>query len=104
MRANELFASRVKALNQLATTPAVPQLTEAARLVASNRKMLRRAMRLGHSLDTLSRELHVPKRTLQRHLNEAGLFFRKPRVKKGHAIKRNLAAINRAKLRILANV
>lgn len=72
--------------------------------MASNRRLIRKAMRMGHGLETLSRELHVPKYTLQRYLHKAGLFFRKPRVRKGHAVKQNRAAISRAKMAVLANV
>ena len=63
------------------------QLTEAAAVVVQHRGLIRKAMRLGYSLETLSIELKLPKRTLQRHLNLAGLFFRKPRVNKGVVVR-----------------
>lgn len=84
--------------------PDVGRITEAARVVSSNRSLIRKAMRMGHGLTTLSKHLSIPKRTLQRHLNEAGLFFRKPRTKKGAPIKRNKTAISAARQRALANV
>jgi hypothetical protein len=62
-------------------------LTAAAAIVAQHRSLIRRAIRRGHSLAVISKELRIPQRTLQRHLSEAGLFFRKPRVKKGAAIR-----------------
>lgn len=104
MRPKEASLDRARALNKLVETPAIGPLTEAAKVVASNRRLIRKAMRMGHSLATISQELRVPRRTLQRHLNEVGLFFRKPRVRKGRAVKRNLAAISRAKMAALANV
>ena len=104
MRSAISAIDRSMALKSLVNRPAVPRLTEAARVVAGNRRLIRKAMRLGHSLDTLARELKLPKRTLQRNLNEAGLFFRKPRAKNGRAVKRNKAAILRAKMAALANI
>ncbi len=104
MRPKVSNSDSAKALLRLVEAPAVPRITAAARIVAQNRRMIRKAMRLGHGLDTLSRELKLPKRSLQRQLNEVGLFFRKPRVKKGRAVKRNLAAISRAKMAALTNV
>jgi AraC-like DNA-binding protein len=67
-------------------TPEKP-LTAAAAIVAQHRSLLRRAIRRGHSLAVISKELRISKRTLQRHLSEAGLFFRQPRVNKGTAIR-----------------
>ena len=104
MRSAISTIDRSTALKSLVNKPAIPRLTEAARVVAGNRRLIRKAMRMGHSLDTLARELRLPKRTLQRHLNEAGLFFREPRAKSGHAVKRNKVAILRAKMAALANV
>ena len=104
MRSNNSILDTSKILLRLSITPATSSLTKAWRVVAGNRKLIRKAMRMGHSLETLSKELQLPKRTLQRHLNEAGLFYRKPRTKKGHAVKRNLTAISRAKLAAGANV
>lgn len=104
MRQKESISDESKVLLRLSVTPAMPPLTKAARIVSNNRKLIRKAMRMGHNLDTLSRELKLPKRTLQRHINEAGLYFRKPRTKKGHAVKRNLTAISRAKFAAGANV
>jgi hypothetical protein len=104
MRSKDLILSRSKALAPLVERAAVPLLTEAALVVAGNRRLIRKAMRMGHSLDALARALQLPKRTLQRHLNEAGLFFRKPRAKKGHAVIRNKGAILRAKTVALVNV
>lgn len=93
-----------KALARLVQRPAVPVLTPAARVVAANRKLIRKAMRLGYGLEVISQALNLPKRTLQRELNEAGLFFRKPRSKKGRAVAKNVAAIAKAKQAALANV
>jgi hypothetical protein len=62
-------------------------LTDAAIVVSQNKGLLRRAIRKGYSLDQLSAQLNLPKRSLQRHLSLEGLFFRQPRVKKGKAIK-----------------
>jgi AraC-like DNA-binding protein len=104
MCAKDMSFDARKALARLVQQLAIPQVTEAAKAVAANRRLIRKAMRLGHSLETIARELRMPKRTLQRHMNNAGLFFRKPRTKKGHAVKKNLAAISRAKMRVLANV
>lgn len=95
---------RSKALSHLAEMPATMLLPEAAQVVAANRKLIRKAMRMGHGLDALSRELRLPKRTLQRHLNDAGLFFRKPRVKKGTVIRPTRGALFRARAAALANV
>ena len=63
------------------------RLSAAAAVVAKHRRLLRRAIRRGHSIAVISKELGIPARTLQRHLNNAGLFFRMPRVKKGKAIR-----------------
>ena len=104
MRSKNSSTDRVPVLLRLVKNPAIPRLSEAGRVVAGNRRLIRKAMRMGHGLDTLSKELKLPKRTLQRQLNEVGLFFRKPRTKKGQAVKRNLAAISRAKMAALANV
>ena len=93
-----------KTLIRLAGRPAMPELSEAARVVATHRRLIRKAMKMGHSLDTMARELNLPKRTLQRHMNEAGLFFRKPRVNKGHAVKKNRAALLRAKVVLGSNI
>jgi DNA-binding NarL/FixJ family response regulator len=93
-----------KVLKTLVNTPAVPRLSDAGRTVLENRNRIRKAMRQGHGLDAISRELRVSKRTLQRHLSSIGLFFRKPRTKRGHAVKKNLAAIARAQMRRLTNV
>ena len=95
---------RKKVLVRLAKQPAVGNLTETERVVVANRRLIKKAMRMGHGLDVLSLELRLPKRTLQRHMNMVGLFFRKPRSKKGEAVKRNAKAILRAKQVILANV
>ena len=104
MRPKAPASDSTKALLRLVETPAIPRITAAARVVGQNRRMIRKAMRLGHGLNTLSRELNLPKRTLQRQLNEVGLFFRKPRVRKGRTVKKNLDAISRAKMAALANV
>ena len=63
------------------------RLSAAAAVVAKHRRLLRRAIRRGHSVAVISKELGIPPRTLQRHLNNAGLFFRRPRVKTGKAIR-----------------
>lgn len=104
MRPKLAALDRAKALGRLVEIPAARVLPEAAQVVAANRKLIRKAMRMGHGLETLSRELQLPKRTLQRHLNDAGLFFRKPRVKKGTVIRPTRGAIYRAKAAALANV
>jgi hypothetical protein len=93
-----------KVLRSLVNTPAIPRLSDAGRSVLENRTQIRKAMRQGHGLDAISRELRVNKRTLQRHLSSIGLFFRKPRTKRGHAVKKNLAAIARAQMRRMNNV
>jgi hypothetical protein len=95
---------RTQALSRLATLPAVPRLTEAALAVMANRKLIRKAMRMGHRLDALSVSLQIPKRTLQRHLNEAGLFFRKPRSKTGTVVRPKKSAVLRGKTAAIANV
>jgi hypothetical protein len=63
------------------------RLSRVAEIVIKNRLLLRRAIRRGHSLAAIAKELDVPARTLQRHLNNARLFFRSPRKKKGVAIR-----------------
>lgn len=78
---------RTKALRRLLERPADKRPSEAAQIVAENRSLLRRAIRRGHSLATIASEIKLPKRTLQKHLNLAGLFFRKPRTKKGSVIR-----------------
>jgi hypothetical protein len=97
MCAKDVTLDARKILARLVEEPAFPKMSEVAKIVAANRRLIRKAMRVGHTLERISRELHVPKRTLQYHMNEAGLFFRKPRARKGHAVKKNLAAISRAK-------
>jgi hypothetical protein len=93
-----------KALSQLIQKPAEIRMTEAARIIAGNRRLIRKAMRMGHGLEAISRELSIPKSTLQRHLNSMGLFFRKPRKKKGEVIRPNSGAISRAKTAALAKI
>lgn len=93
-----------KVLSALANRPALKPLRGAALMVAKHRRQIRQAMRMGHSLTTIATQLKVPKSTLQRHINDAGLFWRKPRTKKGRAVKQNLSAIKRAKLAAMANV
>ena len=78
---------RAKILARLASRPPRKQLSEAATVVEAYRSQIRRAIRRGHSLQTLATELRLPKRTLQRHLNLAGLFFRKPRKNRGVVIR-----------------
>lgn len=78
---------RSKALTRLLQRPAEKRRSAAAQIVADNRSLLRRAIRRGHSLATIAAEIRMPKRTLQKHLNLAGLFFRQPRKKKGLAIR-----------------
>jgi len=78
---------RARILDRLAQCTPEKKLSEAAQVVAQHRNLIRRAIRRGHSLDTLARELKLPKRTLQRHLNLAGLFFRKPRINKGVVVR-----------------
>ncbi len=67
--------------------PAEKKLSEAAETVAKNRGLLRRAIRRGHSLSVIAAELKLSKRTLQRHLNLAGIFFRKPRTNSGTVVR-----------------
>lgn len=74
-------------LTRLAEKTPDKRLSAAAVIVTQHRRLLRRAIRRGHSMAVISTELRIPKRTLQRHLSDAGLFFRKPRVKKGTAIR-----------------
>jgi transcriptional antiterminator len=76
-----------KILTRLILRSPEKKLSEAARIVAEHRNLIRRAIRRGHSLNTLAAELRVPKRTLQRHLNLAGLFLRKPRTGRGVVIR-----------------
>ena len=74
-------------LSRLVEKSPEKKLTEAALVVSQHRGLIRKAMRLGYSLHTLSSELKLPKRTLQRHLNLAGMFFRRPRVNKGVVVR-----------------
>lgn len=87
---------RGKALDRLLDSPPRKRRPEAAQVVDEYRSQIRRAMRRGHSLETLATELRLPKRTLQRYLNLAGLFFRKPRKNRGVVVrpykKRKIAA------------
>jgi DNA-binding NarL/FixJ family response regulator len=78
---------RAKALQRLINEPPRKKLSEAARVVAEQRSLIRRAIRRGHSLSAVASALSLPKRTLQTHLNLAGLFFRKPRKNKGVVIR-----------------
>jgi hypothetical protein len=78
---------RREALARLLARPADKRLSPAAQFVADNRTALRRLIRRGHSLSRISTEVGFPKRTLQKQLNLAGLFFRKPRRRKGAAIR-----------------
>lgn len=78
---------RSKALTRLLHRPVSKRRSEAAQIVAENRSLLRRAIRRGHSLATIAAEIKMPKRTLQKHLNLAGLFIRRPRKKKGLVIR-----------------
>ncbi len=61
--------------------------SEVESFVRKNRSMLRKVIRRGHSLEVIATKLNYKKRTLQKYLNLAGLFFRKPRVNKGRAIR-----------------
>ena len=79
---------RGRVLTRLLDRTPKRRLSEAAQVVAMHRSLIRRAIRRGHSLQTLATELQLPKRTLQRHLNFAGLFFRHPRTNKGSVIRR----------------
>ena len=81
------LSTPAEVLGRLVVESPAKRLTTAAQIVAEHKRLLRRAIRRGHSLAVISRELHVPKRTLQRHLSLAGLFFRRPRAKKGTAIR-----------------
>jgi hypothetical protein len=74
-------------LSRLAATPPTKQRSEAEQLIEAHRGLIRRVIRAGHSLQVLADELKLPKRTLQRQLTKAGLFFRTPRVNKGVAIR-----------------
>lgn len=78
---------RAKILARLATNPPKKRLSLAAQVVAEHRNLIRRALRKGHSLQTLATELKLPKRTLQRQLNLAGLFVRTPRTGRGAVIR-----------------
>jgi AraC-like DNA-binding protein len=80
-------AEYTKTLVKLIGCPPTKRLSDAAQVVALHRGLIRKAIRRGHSLQTLAAELHLPKRTLQRHLNLSGLFFRKPRTNKGSVIR-----------------
>jgi hypothetical protein len=93
-----------KALSRLLVKPASIRISEAEKIVSGNRRLIRKAMRQGHDLAAISRELSIPKGTLQKHLNAAGLFFRKPRKQKGEVIRPSRGAISRAKNAALANV
>jgi len=93
-----------KILLRLSQIPAPRRLTGAEAVVMAHRRLIRKAIRMGHSLDTLSKELGIPRSTLQRHLNSAGIFWRKPRVRKGTAVKKSLVAISHAKMRTASNV
>lgn len=79
---------RAKVLTRLLARAPERRVSEAAQVVAVHRSLIRRAIRRGHSLQTLAVELQLPKRTLQRQLNLAGLFFRHPRTNKGSVIRR----------------
>jgi ribosome-binding protein aMBF1 (putative translation factor) len=78
---------RKAVLSKLASSAPLKLLSEAEEVVTKYRSLIRRAIRAGHSLQALATELKLPKRTLQRHLTKAGLFFRKPRVNKGTVIR-----------------
>lgn len=86
--AADINADRKAILERLATTPPAKTKSEAEEVVMKFRGLIRRAIRAGHSLQTLADELKLSKRTLQRQLTNAGLFFRRPRVKNGKAIRR----------------
>lgn len=93
-----------KALARLLGKPAIVRMSSAERIVNTNRSLIRRAMREGHGLDAIARELSIHKMTLKRHLHKAGLFFRKPRTKRGVVIRPKKSAILRAKNATLANI
>lgn len=76
-----------KALENLLTRTPERRASKAAEVVKNNRSLLRRAIRRGHSLATIASELKVNKRTLQRHLTLAGIFFRKPRTNSGTVVR-----------------
>jgi hypothetical protein len=78
---------RAQVLLRLVERPPLKKQSEAAQVVDEHRRLIRRAMRRGHSLTTLARELNVPKRALQKELNIAGLFFRKPRKNRGVVVR-----------------
>ena len=81
------LGERTKALTRLLERSPEKRVSEAAEVVAKNRSLLRRAIRRGHSLAVIAAELKLPKRTLQRHLNMAGMFFRKPRTNSGTVVR-----------------
>lgn len=76
-----------KALTRLLLRAPEKRVSDAAKAVAEHRSLIRRAIRRGHSLGTIAAELKVSKRTLQRHLNAAGIFFRKPRKNRGGVVR-----------------
>lgn len=78
---------RTKALTRLLERTPERRVSEAAEVVAKNRSLLRRAIRRGHSLAVIAAELKLNKRTLQRHLTIAGIFFRKPRKNSGTVVR-----------------
>lgn len=92
-----------KALARLLEKPAKVKVGTAEQIITSNLRLIRRAMREGHGLDAISRELSIPKATVKRHLNNAGIFFRKPRTNRGTVIRPKKSAILRAKNAALAN-
>lgn len=83
----DTHADHERILTRLANTPPSEPRSDVAKTVKKHRGLLIRALRKGHSLDHISEELRIPKKTLQRHLNEAGIFLRKPRKNKGSVVR-----------------
>jgi hypothetical protein len=74
-------------LRKLVGSPAKRRLGHAEAIVIQCRVLIRQAMRRGHSLEAIAVAVNVKPRTLQNHLGKAGLFFRRPRTKKGTVIR-----------------
>ena len=74
-------------LEELVKSPAKRPASEAQYVVREHRKLIRKAMRAGHSPGTIAERLGVKKRSLQRALSADGMFFRTPRVNAGVVVK-----------------
>jgi hypothetical protein len=56
-------------------------------VVKEHGRLIQSAIRKGHSLRSIAQAVNLGPRTLQKYLSLAGIFFRKPRKKKGRVIR-----------------